>query len=57
MLGGVQPLVHYTRLQEIVGDAICRNATGVRLRDSAEVKSTDGEMSLARVIGLARDRV
>lgn len=57
MLRGMQQLVRYTRVQEIVGDVIRLNATGVRLGDMAEVENTDGESSLARVIGLDRDLV
>jgi V/A-type H+-transporting ATPase subunit B len=53
----MQQLVRYTRVQEIVGDVIRLNATGVRLGDMAEVENTDGEMSLARIIGLDRDLV
>ena len=51
----LQQLVRYTRIQEIVGDVIRLNASDVALGDMAEVENTDGESSLARVIGLDRN--
>lgn len=55
MNSDIQQLVRYQRIQEIVGDVIRLRAPGVALGDMAEVENTDGEMSLARVIGLDRD--
>ena len=57
MDSGMQQLVRYTRVQEIVGDVIRLYASGVALGDMAEVENTDGETSLARVIGLDRNLV
>ena len=56
-MNGMQELVRYTRVQEIVGDVIRINATGVALGDMAEVENTDGETSLARIIGIDRELV
>jgi V/A-type H+-transporting ATPase subunit B len=53
----MQQLVRHTRVQDIVGDVIRVQATGVALGDMAEVENTDGESSLARAIGLDRDIV
>ncbi len=47
MIEGMQQLVRYTRIQEIVGDVIRLQASGVALGDMAEVENTDGEMSLS----------
>lgn len=52
MAGDLEQLVRYTRIQEIVGDVIRLQASGVDLGGMAEVENTDGERSLARVIGL-----
>ena len=52
MIQGMQPLVRHTRVHEIVGDVIRLHALGVALSDLAEVENTDGETSLARVIGV-----
>jgi V/A-type H+/Na+-transporting ATPase subunit B len=57
MIQGLQQLVRYTRIQEIVGDVIRLNATGIPLGEMAEVENIDGDTSLARVIGLDRDLV
>ncbi|TWT58217.1 V-type sodium ATPase subunit B [Thalassoglobus neptunius] len=57
MTESVQQLVRYTRIQEIVGDVIRLRASGVALGDIAEVENTDGEVSIARVIGLDRNIV
>ncbi|MCO8123113.1 hypothetical protein NHH03_15300 [Stieleria sp. TO1_6] len=51
----LQQLVRHTRVHEIVGDVIRLYASGVALGDMAEVENTDGEISLARVIGLDRN--
>lgn len=51
----MQQLIRYTRIREIVGDVIRLRATGIALGDMAEVENTDGEKSLARVIGLDRN--
>lgn len=48
----LQQLIRYTRIEEIAGDVIRLHASGVALGEMAEVENTDGEMSLARVIGL-----
>ncbi|MEW4490222.1 V-type ATP synthase subunit B [Thalassoglobus sp. JC818] len=57
MTESVQQLVRYTRILEIVGDVIRLRASGVALGDIAEVQNTDGEASMARVIGLDRNIV
>jgi V/A-type H+/Na+-transporting ATPase subunit B len=57
LLPGLQQLLRHTRIQEIVGDVIRIRAKGVALGDMADVVNTDGEISLARVIGLERDLV
>lgn len=54
MIQGMQQLVRHTRVEEIVGDVIRLYASGIALGDMAEVENTDGEASLARVIGLDR---
>ena len=56
-MDGMSELVRYTRVQEIVGDVIRIVASGVALGDMAEVENTDGETSLARIIGIDRDLV
>ena len=48
-------LVRHTRVLEIVGDMIRVKARGVALGDLAVVDNTDGETSLARVVGLDHD--
>ncbi len=55
MLGDLQQLCADMRIREIVGDVIRLRASGVALGDMAEVVNTDGETSLARIIGLERD--
>jgi V/A-type H+-transporting ATPase subunit B len=48
----LQQLIRYMRVQDIAGDVIRLQASQVALGEMAEVENTDGEMSLARVIGL-----
>ena len=48
----IQDLIRHTRVLEIVGDMIRVRATGVALGDLSMVDNTDGETSLARVVGL-----
>jgi len=52
MAAELQQLIRYRRVQEIAGDVIRLQATGVALGEMAEIQNTDGEASLARVIGL-----
>ncbi len=51
----IQDLIRHTRVLEIVGDMIRVRATGVALGDLSMVDNTDGETSLARVVGLDHD--
>lgn len=53
----VEKLIRHTRLLEIVGDTIRVQAKGVAFGDVALVENTDGEHSIAKVIGLDRDIV
>jgi V/A-type H+-transporting ATPase subunit B len=53
----VEELIRHTRLLEIVGDTIRVKARGVAFGDVALVENTDGEKSIAKVVGLDRDTV
>lgn len=53
----VEKLIRHTRLLEIVGDTIRVQAKGVAFGDVALVENTDGEHSIAKVVGLDRDIV
>jgi V/A-type H+-transporting ATPase subunit B len=53
----VEKLIRHTRLLEIVGDTIRVKAKGVAFGDVALVENTDGERSIAKVVGLDRDTV
>lgn len=53
----IEKLIRHTRLLEIVGDTIRVKAQDVAFGDVALVENTDGEKSIAKVVGLERDTV
>jgi V/A-type H+-transporting ATPase subunit B len=53
----LESLQRHTSLIDIVGDVVTVRASGVALGDLAVVESATGERSLARAVGLDRDKV